>query len=123
MRTLTYLKSHRLWVVREILVWGTADNAQLYYLGGEEIESTGRLMFGVSAIGGAAQNISFADLVDFRGNRLPGQILSPKVLIRPRSSHAVYLVGEESGTGFRVARDPAAPGAVNADFFIYEMGY
>lgn len=122
MQTITYLKSRRLWVVRDILVWGIASDAQFYYLGVENVDSTGRLMFGMSTVGDAAQDVQFSDLVDHKGNALPSTIAFPRILISPRSPHIAYLVGEESNTGFRVARDPEAPGPVSVDFFIYETG-
>ncbi len=122
MHTLTYLKGRRLWVVRDILVWGLAGDAEFYFLGEEEVDSTGRLLFGTASIGGEAQDIRFTDLVDYRGNNLPLSIDSPRVLIRPRSSYLAYLIGEESNTGFKIARDASAPGPVSVDFFIYEMG-
>jgi len=122
MHTLTYLKGRRLWVVRDVLVWGLASDASFYFLGEEDVDSTGRLLFGAATIGGEAQDIQFGDLVDYRGNTLPSSIDSPRVLIRPRSSYLAYLVGEESNTGFKIARDTSAPGPVSVDFFIYEMG-
>jgi hypothetical protein len=120
MQTLSYLKSRRLWVVRDILVWGLANDARFFYLAAETVDST--LMFGSSDIGGAAQDIQFSDLVDFRGNNLPPSIESPRVLMRPRTAWLAYLIGEESSSGFRLARDPEAPGPINVDIFIYEMG-
>jgi hypothetical protein len=123
MQTLNFLKSRRIWVVKDFLVWGTSDQAQLRYLGLETINSTGRLMFGTASLGGSQQNVIFSELVDFRGNHLPSSIDFPKVLIRLRSSYAVYLAGEESDYGFRIARETDAPGPVMADLFIIEMGY
>jgi len=122
MQSLSYLKGRRLWIVREVLVWGLASDAQLYYLGLEAVESTGRLMFGSSSIGDTAQDIQFSDLVDHKGNSLPSSIDLPRVLIRPRSPYNAFLVSEESNYGFRMVRDPAAPGPVSVDFFIYETG-
>jgi hypothetical protein len=52
MQTLNFLKSRRIWVVKDFLVWGTSDQAQLRYLGLETINSTGRLMFGTASLGG-----------------------------------------------------------------------
>jgi hypothetical protein len=122
MNTLTYLKGHRLWVVRDVLVWGLASDASFYFMGEEDVDSTGRLLFGTASIGGEAQGIQFGDLTDYRGNSLPSSIDSPRVLIRPRSSYIAYLVGEESNSGFKVARDNSAPGPISVDLFIYEMG-
>lgn len=122
MQSLSYLKGRRLWIVRDVLIWGLASDAELHYLGLEEIDSTGRLMFGSSSMGDTAQDVLFSALVDHKGNNLPVSIDTPRVLIRPRSPYNAYLVSEESNNGFRVVRDPTAPGPVSVDFFIYETG-
>jgi hypothetical protein len=109
-------------VVRDFQIYGTTDEARFLYLGIENVETANRVMFGTSGINGTVQDIHFADLIDFRGNSLPESISSPKVLIRFHSPYGAYLVGEESSTGFRVARDIKAPGPVCVDLFIYEMG-
>jgi hypothetical protein len=111
-----------MWFIREVNVWGLADDAQFFYLGAESADSLPRLMFGVSTIGGASQNISFSELTDFRGNSLPPTINSPRIIARSRSAFPVFIVGEESDNGFRIARDKEAPGAVSADLFIIELG-
>ncbi len=122
MQALTYLRGRRLWFVRDYSIWGLADDAELLYLGLENVDSAGRLMFGLSSVGGAAQNILFGEMIDFRGNHLPASINSPRVIARSRSHHAVYLIGEESNSGFRIARDPDAPGPLMTDLFIFELG-
>jgi len=122
MHTLTYLKSHRLWFVRDVAIWGLASEADFYFIGQENIESTGRILFGTASISGSTQDIKFNDLTDFRGNKLPSSIESPRVLIRPRSQYSAYLLGDESSSGFKIARDSSAPGPISVDFFIYEMG-
>ena len=122
MQSLPYLKGRRLWVVRDVVIWGLPSEVELYYLGVENVDSGGRLMFGYSSVGHSAQDIAFADLVDHRGNSLPSAIDAPRIIIRPRSPYNAYLVGEEAEGGFRIVRDPSAPGPVNVDFFIYETG-
>lgn len=109
-------------MVEDFQVYGTADEARFMYLGVESVDNTNRIMFGTTGIGGTVQDVRFSDLKDFRGNTLPDTIDSPKVLTRPRSNYTTYLVGEESDTGFRVARDSGAPGPVCVDLFIYELG-
>jgi len=122
MQALTYLRGRRVWFIREYTVWGLADDTDLLYLGLENVDSTGRLMFGITPIGGEVQNISFGDLVDFRGNHLPSSIHSPRVIPRSRSAHSAYLVGDESDTGFRIARDPEASGPIVTDLLVFELG-
>ena len=112
-----------MWVVRDVAVWGTTEDAEMHYLTVESVESANRLMYSRAAIGGAAQDILFEELIDHNGNPLPESIESPRVLIRPRSPYQAFLTGEESKTGFRIARDSAAPGPVSVDFFIYETGH
>lgn len=122
MNSLMYLRGRRMWVVRDFSVWGLKDDAEIYYLGEETVNSVGRLMFGSSIIGGLEQNVNFGDLVDWKGNSLPTTINAPRIIFRPRNKYNVFLVGDESATGFRVARDSSAAGPVTADLFIFEMG-
>ena len=122
MNSLMYLRGRRMWVVRDYSVWGLKDDAEIFYLGAEVVNSVGRLMFGSSIIGGLEQNVNFSDLVDWKGNSLPETINAPRVIFRPRSKYNVFLIGDESSTGFRVARDPSATGPVTAELFIFEMG-
>lgn len=123
MQSINFLMGRRMWVVRDVVVWGTAEDAEMHYLAVETVEGTNRMMFGRSTIGGAAQDILFKELIDHNGNALPDSIESPRVLVRPRSPYQAFLTGEESKIGFRIARDPAAPGPVSVDFFIYETGH
>nr|MBN2276854.1 hypothetical protein [candidate division Zixibacteria bacterium] len=122
MNTLAYLKSRRMWVVRDIMVWGLEADAEFHYLGIETVDTDSRLMLGILSVGDTAQDILYADLVDHHGNNLPAVINAPRVIIRPRSRHQAYLAGEESNAGFRIVRDPDAPGPIRVDFFIYETG-
>ncbi len=122
MQSINFLKGRRLWVVRDVMIWGLAEDAELYYLGLESVEGNTRVMFGRSSVGDSAQDIRFEELTDHIGNQLPSTIAAPRVLIRPRSQYQAYLAGEESGSGFRIARDPAAPGPISVDLFIYETG-
>jgi hypothetical protein len=122
MQTLAYLKSRRLWIVRDVLIWGLASDALFHYLGVENVSSEGRIMFGMSSMGDASQNILYADLIDQNGNALPPAINSPRVLVRPRSNYGAYLAGDESASGFRIVRDSSAPGPISVDFFIFETG-
>lgn len=122
MNSICYLRGRRLWVVRSLQIFGTADEARFLYLGIEYVDTTNRVMFGTTGIGGAVQDVRFSDLIDFRGNNLPATIKSPKVLVRFRSPYVAYLIGEESDSGFRMARDNSSPGPICVDLFIYEMG-
>ncbi len=122
MDSLTYLRGRRLWVIRDYTIWGTTEGTRIKYLSLEDGGSSGRVLFGEVGIGRSEQDVIFTELTDFRGNRLPDMIAAPKIVICPRSQYPVYVVGNESDSGFRIARDPSAPGPVHADLFIYEMG-
>jgi len=122
MDSLTYLRGRRLWMIRDYAVRGVTEGARIKYLCVKENDGTKQILFGDNGIGETEQDVLFAELSDFRGNRLPEKIASPKVMLCPRSEYPVFLVGKESDSGFRIARDSSAPGAVMADLFIYEMG-
>jgi len=116
------VKSHRLWFVPQFSAWGLADWSEVEFLVAEEVQSTTSILYGAIAIGDAAQQVTFGDLTDHRGNQLPAAIDSPRVIVRPRSVETAFVVGEESDQGFKIARDPDAPGPVMVDLFVIEMG-
>ncbi len=122
MNTLNYLLGRRLWIVRDYNVWGNPNDIEFLYLATETSGSEERMLFGRNSVSDAVQNVSYADLSDWRGNNLPGTIASPWVIVVPKSEYGAFVVGNQSSSGFRIARDPGAPGAVTADLFIFEMG-
>ncbi len=123
MQTLAYLKSRRLWVIPNLLVWGIVGEAEFYYLGYEMGEVHNRVMFGISSVGEVSQTIQYGNLIDSRGNSLPETIKDPKVIVVPRSKHGAFPVGGQSENSFKIARDPDAPGPVTVDLFIFETGH
>ena len=122
MDTLTYLKSRRMWVIRDFSVSGLASDAELYYLIAEEVDSSTRLGFGLISAGDSSQGVNFADLTDFKGNSLPSTINSPRIIAVSRSEYNAFIVGNESNSGFKIARDANAPGPIEVDLFVFEMG-
>lgn len=114
--------SRRIWFVPNFSVWGTAGWGDVDYLVLERVGSVNSILYGTASIGQAAQEVSFADLSDHRGNQLPSSIDAARVLLRPRSADAVFVVGNESSTGFKVARDSASAGPVTVDLMIIELG-
>ncbi len=102
--TLDYLKSNRKWLVRNLLVWGNSEAVSVRMLMTEHA-GTKRVMYSDESIGGKSQVISYDELVDSRGNRLPGEINNPVVMLIPRNSSHCYLVGQPSSNGFSVARE------------------
>lgn len=122
MQTLAYLKARRMWFVRDFQVWGSSGESELFYLGVERVAGAARVMFGCSTAGENMQDVAFGNLIDARGNALPAVIQDPRVMVTRRSAYGAYVVGEESSVGFRIARDPSAPGAVSVDLVVIETG-
>lgn len=116
------VKSKRSWFVESISVWGLAQEGQIDFAVVENTNSTLTLLFANQSIGSSLQTINFSDLTDHRGNQLPATMDSPRILIRPRSETAVFIVGQESDQSFKIARDSDASGPVTVDLMVIEMG-
>lgn len=116
------VQSRRMWFVPELSVWGLAGWGEVDYVVAEQVGSTVSILYGQSGLGEDAQLVVFAELRDHRGNILPPQIESPLVLVRPRTSENAYVVGQESETAFKIARDSSAARPVMTDLLIIEMG-
>ena len=116
------LTSHRTWLVPDFVVWGLPGLGDIDYLNIESVAGTKSLFFGAVTIGDTAQSISFASLIDIRGNNLPDTISRALVTVRSHSAEQVFVVGLETSTGFKIARDPAAAGPVKVDLIITELG-
>jgi hypothetical protein len=114
--------SKRSWYISDFYVWGTAGWGEFEYILIENIDSVQSVFINIVTIGDNAQEVSFIDLVDYRGNQLPDNIVKPKVFIKPRSENTVFLVGEESNNKFKIARQANASGPVKTDLYIVEMG-
>ncbi|HOP06023.1 MAG TPA: hypothetical protein PLF13_01895 [candidate division Zixibacteria bacterium] len=116
------LKSHRMWFVPDIAVWGLAIWEQIEFAVLERIGSDTALLFGRVDLDDNAQQLLYVDLVDHRGNHLPDTIDTPLVMIRSRGEQRSYVVGRESNQGVKVARTAASPAAVTSDLLVIEMG-
>lgn len=116
------IKSHRVWFVPNFVVWGLAGSAEIHFLTTEHVGDDTAVLFNAVDVGDAAQSVSFGDLADHRGNGLPASIAAPKIIVRNKSAHTAYIVGEESAEGFKVARDPNAAEPVAVDLLIIELG-
>ena len=119
---LTRVTSRRVWFVPHFGVWGAPDWSDVDYLAVEEIDSVKSVMFDRVSIGESTQSVKFCDLIDRRGNSLPDSIANPVVVARPRTSDAVFVVGEETSEGFKIARSSASSGPVTVDLMIIELG-
>lgn len=115
------IKSKRIWFVPRFQVWGQEGLGGLHFLAYEQLPAAS-VIYGRTDIGGTAQSVRYDSLVDHRGNSLPSLINSPLVMIRPRQSEAVFLVGDETSESFKIARDASGTGAVTVDLMIVEMG-
>ena len=70
----------------------------------------------------AARFQNIGDLSDHRGNQLPDALDAARVIVRPRGTETAFIVGGESSSGFKIARDPDAVGPVTVDLMIIERG-
>lgn len=102
-------------------VWGQEGLGDLHYLVYEKYPAAS-VLYGSTDIGESAQSVRYDDLIDHRGNRLPSVINSPRVMLRPRQSESVFLVGDETSQSFKIARDATGSSAVSVDLLVIEMG-
>ena len=120
--TLDYLRGRRVWVVPNFVVWGDLS-LYLFFLLYTEMEATAkRVVFSKSTLGGLDQAVEFSNLHDFRGNRLPEIINSPKVVVLPKNEVPCFVVGTETPTGFRIGKLSESSGTGLVDLMIVEMG-
>ncbi|MCI0330798.1 MAG: hypothetical protein L0196_07590 [candidate division Zixibacteria bacterium] len=120
-QTLNYLKSKRIWAVPGVAVYGTLGAAELLLLRSEVTASTKRIIFETAVLGGVEQVLFYANLTDFRGNKLPQKLKNPKVVVLPKSAIGAIVVGGESDELFRLAKTAGADNAF-VDLLIVEMG-
>jgi hypothetical protein len=120
--TLAYLRGRRLWVVENLAVWGSLVAYTGSFLATEETSGDKRLLFWQANLGGDLQQIGFKDLNDVNGNPLPETISRPKVIVLPKNSVDVVVVGKESNSSFIVAKTEAASSNGLVDLMIFEVG-
>ena len=116
------VKSKRIWFVESLAVWGGRQDAQIDFLITEEIDSVQSIHFGSQALGTSLQQVAFSDLIDHRGNRLPDSINTPRVILRSHTGEAVFILGAETDSEFRIAHAADGADAVVCDLMIIEMG-
>ena len=78
-------------------------------------------MLAENNLGGLDQVVSFSDLFDFKGNRLPEVISHPKVIVLPKNEVNCFVVGTETETGFRIARSTGEGKTGLVDLMVVEM--
>lgn len=114
--------ARRVWFVPDFMVWGLPNVGQIECVASEVVGGTTNVMFGMVDIGDGPQEVLFSQLVDHRGNNLPASINAPRVISRPRSGDAVFVVETESPNGFRIARVAEGVSSVPVDLLVVEMG-
>jgi hypothetical protein len=116
------VKSHRTWFVPNFVVWGPPVWSEIEFLALEIVGSDKNVFYGSADIGDPSQHVAFSELTDHRGNQLPASIASPRVLVRLKSEVSAFVIGDESSSSFKIARDPEASGSVTVDLIVVEMG-
>lgn len=117
------ITSKRSWFVPGVVVSGVSGVESLDYLAVEDIDGQSTVYFGNADIGQGAQQFTFDQLTDDRGNQLPDTIDGPRVMVRATGEYSAFVVGQESDTGFKLARSTAAEESVIVDLLIIEHGH
>jgi len=112
----------RVWFVPDFEVWGLPPSGEHDYLAVEMIDGALSIYFDRCHLGEADQEVIFASLIDHRGNHLPEDIKSPRVIPRPSNSQPAFIVGRETSHSFTIARDSSSGSTVTVDLLIVEMG-
>jgi len=102
-------------------VWGEYSAVDFLLVHTETEETSKRIMLDRVSLGGKEQEVSFDSLYDFRGNQLPQQIVSPKVLSLPLNEVS-SLVIEESDSSFKIAKGSNSSENGLVDLLILELG-
>jgi hypothetical protein len=119
--TLDYLRGRRIWLVKNFSVWGRYSAFELLFVCSEQEEGSKRIVFNRVDIGGEAQVAEFSSLYDYKGNQVPSEIKSPKVIPLPRNE-TFCLIVEESNYDFKISRENSSMENGLVDLLIIEMG-
>ena len=120
--TLDYLRGRRVWVVNNFSVWGEFSAITPLVLWTEQGSSAHRIIFSREIMEGLEQAVNFLELFDFRGNQLPQTISNPKVIILQKNEADCLIVGQESSTGFKIAKLSQTEESGLVDLVIVENG-
>jgi len=120
--TLDYLRGRRVWVANNFSVWGEFSAVTPILLWSEAGTTSHRLICARETLGGLEQSVSFSQLYDFRGNQLPQTISNPKVIILQKNEVECLVIGEESSTGFKIAKLSESDQSGSVDLIIVENG-
>lgn len=119
--TLDYLRGRRVWLVKNFSVWGEYSAIELLFVNTEQTDSSKRVIFSQVDLRGEAQVVEFSSLYDYKGNQVPSEIKSPKVLSLPKNE-TLCLVMEESNYGFKIAKGSNSMENGLVDLLILELG-
>jgi len=119
--TLDYLRGRRVWLVKNFCVWGEYSALDLLFVHTELGEDSKRIIFNRAGLGGEVQEVIFNSLHDYKGNQLPQEINSPKVLALLKNE-TLCMVTEETNSGFKIAKENNSTENGLADLLILEMG-
>lgn len=119
--TLDYLRGRRVWLVKNFCVWGEYSAVDFLLVHTEAEETSKRILLDRVSLGGKEQEVSFDSLNDFKGNQLPQQIVSPKVLSLSLNEVS-SLVIEESDSSFKIAKGSNSSENGLVDLLILELG-
>jgi len=120
--TLAYLRGRRVWVVENLVVWGSLAAYAGSFLVTEETGGDKRLLFWQVNLGGELQQVNFSDLTDINGNALPQSISRPKIVLLPKNDVDVIVVGRESNSSFIIAKTDTTSTSGLVDLMIFEVG-
>ncbi|MCI0531016.1 MAG: hypothetical protein L0Y74_03590 [candidate division Zixibacteria bacterium] len=118
--TLDYLRSRRIWTVNGFSVWGEYSSVSLIFLMSEIGSGSSRILFVRETLGGMEQVVDFDQLTDQKGNQLPSTISNPKVIPLQKNDVTCLIVGQESQTGFKIAKLDQTPTPGVVDLLIVE---
>lgn len=119
--TLDYLRGRRVWLVKNFCVWGEYSAVDFLLVHTEVGESSKRIVLDRVYLGGKEQEVNFNLLYDYKGNQLPQQIASPKVLALPLNE-VFCMVIEESNSDFKIAKQSNSTENGLVDLLIVELG-
>ncbi len=122
LETYAHLTGHRSWWVPDFSVWGETGTATVDLLADEIDGSTRRIMYFNFPLGGAVQDVVYDELLDHRRNGLPASIDHPLIVVIPKSSTAVSIIGRPSSNSFKIARTQTTTENALVDLWIVEMG-
>jgi hypothetical protein len=119
--TLDYLTGNRKWLVRDFSVWGESDSLNSAIIATENTSAGNRVVFMHEFSGGQFQAVEFSDLVDHRGNSLPGVINNPEIIIVPKSRTSCFIAGNIGPSTFQIAKVSGQSSDAIVDLIIMEL--